>query len=77
MAHSLYTLQRAYNAGYCPLHEICAIPGIFIDMKFHIDIGGGYIVIESFYRFTKKKIIAPAPNVHCSMKFHCEFKRSA
>jgi hypothetical protein len=32
-----------------------------IDMKFHIDIGGDRIDIESFCRF-RKSVIAPAPN---------------
>jgi hypothetical protein len=37
------------------------ILGISIDVKFHIDIGGGHIDIESFYRF-KKILTDPAPN---------------
>jgi hypothetical protein len=30
-------------------------------MKFNIDIGGGHIDIESFYRF-RKILITPGPN---------------
>jgi hypothetical protein len=35
---------------------------MLVDMKFYIDIGGGYIDIESFYTF-RQFLIAPAPNL--------------
>jgi hypothetical protein len=56
-------IVRRFRDAYCFNHkgDTQLLLGISIDMKFHIDIGNGYINIQSF-NLVRKILIAPSSN---------------